>query len=278
MKLNFRNHRFHDKRGGESAFTMVEIALCLAIVGFALVAIIGVLPTGMNVQRDNRQQTIINQDAAVWMDAIRNGARGYDDLTNYVVAITNFWTIYRYDPTNGTVTLESGPGHNWYTPTSSGVTFPSVVGNSAPLTNAARIVGILSTPKFWPPSAPLFGGEFSSNYVVATVRAMSGSATEKAPQRDPDVLDLAFTYRMVMEVTPYVPAAGVTNMAALEQREILWNNSADVRMLFRWPVTPRDIGNGRQTYRQLFVGAWTNYFDFSGQPVYFLQSSIVHNR
>jgi len=33
------------------AFTMIEIALCLAIIGFALVAIIGVLPTGMGVQK-----------------------------------------------------------------------------------------------------------------------------------------------------------------------------------------------------------------------------------
>ena len=32
------------------AFTMIEIALCLAIIGFAMVAIIGVLPTGMQGQ------------------------------------------------------------------------------------------------------------------------------------------------------------------------------------------------------------------------------------
>src|SRR3990172_1139429 len=66
----------------ESAFTMVEIAISLAIIGFALVAIIGVLPIGMNVQRENREETIINQDAAVWFDAIRNGARDLYDLTN----------------------------------------------------------------------------------------------------------------------------------------------------------------------------------------------------
>jgi competence protein ComGC len=30
-----------------AAFTMVEIAICLAIIGLALVAIIGVLPLGM---------------------------------------------------------------------------------------------------------------------------------------------------------------------------------------------------------------------------------------
>ena len=68
---------------------MVEIAICLAIIGIALVAIIGVLPLGLNVQKDNREETIINQDATVFIEAIRNGARGADDLTNYVYAIVN---------------------------------------------------------------------------------------------------------------------------------------------------------------------------------------------
>ena len=54
---------------------MVEIAICLAVIGFALVAIIGVLPMGMNTQRDNREETIINQDATVFIEAIRNGAQ-----------------------------------------------------------------------------------------------------------------------------------------------------------------------------------------------------------
>src|SRR5664280_2637396 len=81
----------------QSAFTMVEIAICLAIIGFALVAIIGVLPIGMNTQRDNREETIINQDATVFIEAIRGGARGLDDLTNYVYAITNYWTWYNAD-------------------------------------------------------------------------------------------------------------------------------------------------------------------------------------
>ena len=82
------------------AFTMIEIAISLAVIGFALVAIIGVLPIGMNVQKDNREETIINQDATVFMDAIRNGAQGLDDLTNYVMAITNDVTDIR---PNGTM-------------------------------------------------------------------------------------------------------------------------------------------------------------------------------
>jgi type II secretory pathway pseudopilin PulG len=69
------------------AFTMVEIALCLAIIAFALVAIIGVLPTGMTVQRDNRADTIIAQDGAYWMNAIRGGATGSVDLANFVYEV-----------------------------------------------------------------------------------------------------------------------------------------------------------------------------------------------
>lgn len=66
---------------------MVEIAICLAVIGFALVAIIGILPTGMQVQRDNREDTIINQDGTYFMEAIRSGAQGLNELTNYVEEI-----------------------------------------------------------------------------------------------------------------------------------------------------------------------------------------------
>ena len=69
------------------AFTMIEIALSLAVIGFALVAIIGILPTAMEAQRENREETMINQDASVFLDAIRSGAQGMDDLTNYVIGI-----------------------------------------------------------------------------------------------------------------------------------------------------------------------------------------------
>src|SRR5438874_1142314 len=71
-------------------FTMIEIAISLAVIGFALVAIIGILPQGMTVQKENRQETIINQDANMFLEAIRNGGKGFDDLTNYVIAITNY--------------------------------------------------------------------------------------------------------------------------------------------------------------------------------------------
>src|SRR5258708_308441 len=85
-------------RGG---FTMVEIAISLAVIGFALVAIIGILPTGMQVQRENREETVIAQDAMVLMDAIRNGAQGMDDLTNYVQSIAVTVSPYDLPVVNG---------------------------------------------------------------------------------------------------------------------------------------------------------------------------------
>ncbi|MEI8288906.1 MAG: type II secretion system protein [Verrucomicrobiota bacterium] len=120
MKFSFSNSNPTGARVGclaprsslrpASAFTMIEIAICLAIIGFALVAIIGVLPIGMNAQRDNREETLITQDANFLINAIRTGARGVDDLTNYVFSIFN----------------SSGGYSNF--------------------TSGARIIGLLSTP------------------------------------------------------------------------------------------------------------------------------------
>jgi prepilin-type N-terminal cleavage/methylation domain-containing protein len=81
--MKFRAQHFHP----QSAFTMVEIAISLAIISIALLAIVGVLPIGMNVQRDTRETTIINQDATIFIEAISKGASGDNDLTNYVYQV-----------------------------------------------------------------------------------------------------------------------------------------------------------------------------------------------
>src|ERR1051325_8877742 len=75
-------------RNNKAAFTMVEIAFSLAIVAFALVAIMGVLPTGMTGQKDNREDTLINNDGTFWTEALRSGSRAIYDLTNYVEEIS----------------------------------------------------------------------------------------------------------------------------------------------------------------------------------------------
>src|SRR5688500_18570020 len=89
---------------------MVEIALSIAVVAFALVAILGVLPTGMTVQKDNRDDGIINQEGRYWLEAIRSGARGLEDITNYVesITITNLTTPKK------SITFGSVPGDSGY--------------------------------------------------------------------------------------------------------------------------------------------------------------------
>ena len=290
-----------------SAFTMIEIALCLAIIGFALVAIIGVLPAGLNVQKDNREETIINQDAVSWMNTLRTGARGYDDLTNYVIGITNYWARFEvvFDPTTSTyrtnlAAANAGPGVDGYSGTGSKVT--SVAGTSddvMTLSNGTRIVGLLSTPKYFPPPPPPgFGGSFQSNYVVAYVRAFSGSAVEKAPQSNLTIREGAFTYKLIAENISYVPVdpglidlapAATNGMSAVQLVErlnrahamqVLQTNSHDLRLTFRWPQLPNgDIGNGRVTFRA-FTGGWllpTKDFYVvpivPDQPLFFFQSS-----
>jgi type II secretory pathway pseudopilin PulG len=217
---------------------MIEIAVSLAIIGFALVAIIGVLPIGMNVQQANREETIINQDATVLMDAIRNGAQGLDDLTNYVLAITNDVWLYTYGSPKPTWIGTYG-----YTNSSTSSQYP--------LTNGARIVGLLSTPKYMPWKDQKGGGGFVSNNVVAYVRSMSGPANEKFPQNNQSMQDFAFSYRMTSEVVPYwtnyYDRTWVNNN--------LGNNLHDVRLVFRWPLRSRgQLGLGGQSFRTLVGG------------------------
>jgi type II secretory pathway pseudopilin PulG len=254
------------------AFTMIEIAISLAIIGFALVAIIGVLPYGMSVQKDNREETIINQDSTIFLNAIRNGAMGMDDLTNYVMAITNEVTRYNNGAVKGT-TVKYG-----YTLTNSSMS------PQFPLINGFRIVGLLSTPKYVPlPLARPPG--FLSNNVVAYVRSMSGPADEKFPQNNQSMQDLAFSYRMTSEVVPYgtnyydpgwtnyaaFPANSPENVARYNYSMLTSNlqaNIHDLRLLFRWPLRSQGkSGQSAQSFRTLVGGSLQemNEFGFARQ-------------
>lgn len=276
-----------------AGFTMIEIALCLAIIGFALVAIIAALPRGLDVEKKNREDTIIGQDATKWMDEIRNGEQGDDDLTNYVIAITNYWTAFQYppgsvDPPFGTNGTPLASGTEWYTTTGS-----SIPGFA--LTNGASIIGILSTPTWTPPSYGS-GGNYLSNYIVAYVRAFSGTEVNKPPQANPTILSDAFIYRLVVQNFPYVPvdvgsfctncpdtngltASQLADRINLNVTEsILQTNTHDLRLLFRFPVLPNgEIPSyGRVTFRELATGQMTNY-PAPGSPsqlLYFIQPSV----
>jgi len=71
----------------QAAFTMIEIAISLGVIAVALIAIIGVMPAGLNIQKDNRQDTIINQDGAYLIEAIRTSAQNIPDLVNFAEVI-----------------------------------------------------------------------------------------------------------------------------------------------------------------------------------------------
>jgi type II secretory pathway pseudopilin PulG len=260
------------------AFTMIEIAISLAIIAFALVAIIGILPYGMGVQRENREETIINQENSILLNAICNGDQGLDDLTNYVVAITNTqtWyplsggpatTVYGYTLTNST----SGPPPP---------ALPQLMSPEFPIINGFRVVGLLTTPKYYPVYSGKQGFEgFYSNHVVATVRAMSGSASEKSPQTNASIQDMAFAYRVICEVTPYGSGNPLTSYSSAwssdwtnytayaSAAEWQWRSNyfryaenlqadlSEVRLLFRWPALPNGgLGSGRQLVRAVTAG------------------------
>jgi hypothetical protein len=274
---------------------MIEIALCLAIIGFALVAIIGVLPTGLSVQKDNREETIINYEANFLMDAIRNGSQGQDDLTNYVLVITN--RVYTYNITGNSTNLQNAnPLVNWYTTTNysyNGSTHPIPF-----LTNGANIIGVLSTPKYI--HDQLLANRFYSNAITADFRAISGPATDQG--RDPSSVDFAFKYRVNVEIVPYGDnftafdtswTNFTANGIAQGTPEYNWrfNNFAldafmhpnfnFIRLRFLWPILPNGkTGTGRQVFRSA-GGSLVPVQLFAGRaptpPGYFMQSGTYTN-
>lgn len=241
-------------RRRQRGFTMVEIALCLAIIAFALVAIIGVLPIGMRAQQDNREETIINQDATYFLEAIRSGAEGLDELTNYVDEIN------------------VGGSRNWrYV----NVT-PADTNNVNHLWSGLKIIGVLSYPRY-----QVFDNETITNVVTARVRSISGSAASK----DPEIKDFAFTYQLTTEIVPLnIFPTEYTNYnenglsQELElQRSNSWyaaqnvtTNFHELRLTFQWPVYTTGantvVGNYRKTFRTLVSGRHAWMFDWTEGP------------
>ena len=243
-EISIRNSQFAIRNS--SAFTMIEIAICLAIISFALIAIIGVLPLGMNTQRDNRQETIIGQDATMLLEAIRSGSRGADDLTNYVYAITN----------DGDPKFRFGY-------------------NAARLTNGATIIGLLSTPEFVDGAGrPNPNQTGFSNHVTAYVHSMSGIAAEKPPQDNPLMRDDTFGYRVVCV---NAPVATDTNFTLQGFDSQLAGNLRELRLTFLWPQRPNGTyGNGRQTFRATIAGQLVTT-NTSAPYLYFYQSQSFTN-
>lgn len=260
-------------RQGELAFTMIEIAIAIGVIGFALVAIIGILPAGLNVQKDNREDTIISQDAPYFLDAIRNGA----PVTNY---------------NNTNVLAHSAQGLDFLTNYVQSIRFDEVVKGTtnatyvySNFTSGAEIIGLLTTPQT-NYNSPFFAS--NCFIVTATNRALGGPATEQNGLNS----IMAFTYKMEVTVTPFnnfAPATINYNNTSLDANQsnicyyrwveatpgaqfngtnipnagALVYNMFDVRLRFSWPVLQNGaVGPGRQTYRTLvaapLAGVYTN--------------------
>jgi len=242
-----------------AGFTMMEIAISLAIIGIALVAIIGVLPYGMNVQQTNRQDTIVNQDAALLMEDIRNGALGADDLTNYIIGITNYWAEYK---ANGQPLIPPGPDTvNTYSFTSANVKQGYYTQLGSPLTNGANILGLLCTPEFTDtagnPTNNIYAGDYYSNHIIATFYSISGPAVQKPPQDNPIMQQDSLAYRLYCVNVP----------TPINTNDIFNNNQSDyeyqlaaalheLRLTFYYPLLPNGkVGVGQpKTYRTQIAG------------------------
>ena len=251
---------------------MIEIAICMAIISFALIAIIGVLPLGMNTQRDNREETVINQDATVLLETIRSGSRGADSLTNSVYAITNQWTTF--SPPAAPV---SGVDSFSY----SAASFNGTPNSYYRLTNGANIIGILSTPEFTVGGRPFsgpFNGSFTSNHIVAYVRSISGLAAEQPPQNNAIMVGDSFAYRVYCVNAPMAVDTNLFNLPVAQRvfATQLAANLRELRLTFLWPQLPNgNVGNGRQTFRATVAGQLAQ--DPLNQPHYFYQSQSFTN-
>lgn len=241
---------------------MIEIALCIAIVAFAMVAILGVLPTGMTVQKDNRDDAVINQEGQYWLEALRSGNQGMTDLTNYVESVT-------------VSNIISGKTKEFLN-----------LGNGLQLTNAETILGLLSRPKVEfddPNPANPKRKIISTNRITARVKAITGLASEKGALTN----DVSFRYQVQAELIPVdtVPTNVLNdltvNFASLlkketnapigsAQRQLLQSqrkavenqlrflenlgpNSMDVRLVLRWPLYEQGTnwiaGGNKKTFR-----------------------------
>lgn len=247
LEMKLRPPQSAPAAGRAAAFTMVEIAICIAVVGFALVAILGVLPTGFDVQRRNRENTIIHQEGNLWLETLRSGANGLDYLTNHVDAIA----------------IGATP-----------VTQPRAFDGTNGFRTGREIVGLLTQP------AVIETGRVERIHprrVTAFVRAVTGSAGDKTPRNE-----FAFTYRLTSELTPYPTLAlhrsrqpAQTNFAEpglspdeqqrrrwsfeqVRKAEFLRAGTHELRLTLEWPMyfmnNRIQVGDNRKTFRTLVTG------------------------
>ena len=235
-------------RDRSAAFTLTELALCIAVVGIALTAIIGVLPSGLNVQKQNREDTLVAQDAQFLIESIRSGAMAIPDLTNQVDFI-----LWRRTGAQRQEFYFRGPNYQEALP-----------GTVIPLTASWQVTALLGMPRFEAVPAGIV-----QNEVTAQFRTFSSPFSEKSyrgagGRPDPSRLETAMRYLVTSETqtTPTRPPlilSGYTNVVAsnivTSQVLRIEQGLSDLRLTFQWPVyrVGGDFraGNSRRSYRTL---------------------------
>ena len=222
------------------AFTMAEIAICLGIIVFALVAILGVLPIGLNVQRANREDTVANQDGTFLMNALRSSVGTTNEL----------WpSFYALD----LVEHKGGASYR--------------VKNIDPTLRDTdrKLIGLLSEP---------FKND---SFFEAHVRSFSGSAFEKGDDKNRRT-PITFDYLMRLSIHPATnfssdlfflhsePYLNVQESAyRTNQHVALASNLFEIRMSLLYPYFPPGdpyaplssgkIGSGRQSFRTILAAS-----------------------
>ncbi|MDI9401762.1 MAG: hypothetical protein ACOX2U_00490 [Limisphaerales bacterium] len=239
---------------------MVEIALCLAIVGFALVVIMGVLPLGGQAQKKNRENTLSLIDGNYLLEAITHGARGYDDLGLYVDEILLYSDSNTSAGPQAVIQNNVSDGTYWGT---------------------REIVGLLTAPRFlltssnvWVPNYlnnnRILGNSLYTNMTCRLkMRSMSGSSSDKG--NNEANRDFGMAYLVDVDVLPL--QTNVLNMSQLDKDEALLEkmkvdrslsqNVYQVSVTLSWPLRRSEKGGysagaNSQVFRTLVSGSMTH--------------------
>lgn len=247
---------------GVAAFTLIEIALALGVIAIGLVSIIGLMPFGLGVQRENKDETVIDHDARLMFGFLKAGAAETNDLET----LGRLWLHIVPDAkgqrkvwvTNTVITYELTTRKPVGEPNVT-VTELEVVDPRTPVRLNPEQISLASVL-----SAQSLAGtvqyDLAQNRMVVSrvqttmfMRAQAGSAYDKYPQTNQTVTQMAFTYKLVRELFP------------LQSTEVPFNNSVgsanppalpayEARLSFAWPAYgPNSTGYGRRVYRAIIV-------------------------
>jgi uncharacterized protein (TIGR02598 family) len=255
MKL-FRNP-LRTGRRPERAFTLVEIVLSLAIVAIALVAIIGVLPIGLNVQTDNQEESIISAEAAIWMEAFRNGAQGME----YLVQDDDDGNDFYIDEVGVEEVIRvRSPVASFATP------YPDDAINARQanffnnFTSASNLIGVLSRPKYPQNYASLpAGATYQSWNMYVDTRALNGNMADLSAD-----MDFAFKYRLTPELVPIQGLPPFHLATTNGPLFIVQTNLFELRLNFQWPLV---VGPGGKRSPTRFAKSLSFRTIISGQQV-----------